>query len=923
MTDVKIGILAEADSAKTAVNVMTNAVNSLARSVAQANNTPFKAPGFEQAFKDLTKLQKQFQQAIAMSAALRNALATSGQNPAAGILNVDWSKLSVDPKAAQRLRDRAFTYAARGTAWDRTNVPNSPTPAGPRGGRGGGGSGADDDDDEERRPAWRRAFSGFGRRAASVASGGIGGPVGQIADEGFKGAAAGAAEGGMGLAGGLLAGLGAGAVLVGLAKVGQFAAHGYDLAKQNDLGLDTLKRQMGDLGVSFDLLKATADRASDGLGLNAVEFAQLEQLEVQASRGAERTPVGIADATQTSVGFARAYGMDPSQAVSFFGGMRQIDPRQSQRELALFIADAIQRTGGHAMPADVMQAVQSLTAAAQRMSLASPHAAPVAGSYASLVNENGMTADGAASLLGAANTAVSNMGAAGEAGQNFIWAALNHEGGAILNPIAARALSAEGLFGTRASAFSHSGELGKFMRGDASFAALSGGPGAGVTNLDAIRRQLRESYGDNRWLQLDAAQHLFGVSSLQQAAALMNMDSRGLTGLSSALAQSGVKLDDVNESGLRTLAAVGGATSMDQLRGIYGDMASRTGPNALSDSERGNLDALSQSGDMQGFRSALIRAAAAHGQEDTEGSSLRQSTASLENIQKDIGDKLVPYTNEMRIALAKLAGKDGKAASLDDLRKLFEDANGKGSSDGPSPPILDAYTGDNPRGLIDNFRHLAYMAGGEGPKMKLIAADEKKYGLPEGLLKGVWGAESSFGVDIGRNSVGAEGNFQQTDANVKQWGVTRGDFASEADGASRYLSYLIKKDKGDVKAALFEWNGVQKNVAAGENFVERVSSFGNTPIDGSYVMGAKIVPYDLPSAADSKIPADQRTPGAGVSGAQQTVENNADGTSTVVLDIGVNLKGSDGAGKPVSSSVKTSVGVPRGAGTQRISMQAQ
>jgi hypothetical protein len=59
------------------------------------------------------------------------------------------------------------------------------------------------------------------------------------------------------------------------------------------------------------------------------------------------------------------------------------------------------------------------------------------------------------------------------------------------------------------------------------------------------------------------------------------------------------------------------------------------------------------------------------------------------------------------------------------------------------------------------------------------------------------------------------------------------------------------------------------------------------------------------------------------SGAQQAVENNADGTSTIVLDIGVNLKGSDGAGNPVSSNVKTSVGVPRGAGTQHIALQAQ
>jgi hypothetical protein len=48
VSDVKIGVMANADSARAAVNVMTDAVNNLAKSVAQANNTPFEARGFEE-----------------------------------------------------------------------------------------------------------------------------------------------------------------------------------------------------------------------------------------------------------------------------------------------------------------------------------------------------------------------------------------------------------------------------------------------------------------------------------------------------------------------------------------------------------------------------------------------------------------------------------------------------------------------------------------------------------------------------------------------------------------------------------------------------------------------------------------------------------------------------------------------------------
>jgi hypothetical protein len=472
-------------------------------------------------------------------------------------------------------------------------------------------------------------------------------------------------------------------------------------------------------------------------------------------------------------------------------------------------------------------------------------------------------------------------------------------------------------------------------------------------------------------LQLDAAQHLFGVSSMQQAAALMQMDDKGMSGLSHALKSANVRLDDVNPESMRTLGAIGSATSMADLRKIYdGDLAQRTGPNALTDDEKNNLGQLEGSGNVDGFRAALIRAAAAHGQSDNDGTVLRQSEASLSNIQTLIGDKLVPYTNDVRMALLKLAGKDGKMASLDDLRKEFAASNGDATDD----PIAatswtQPYTGDKPRGIFDHLRSWVYQQGNEGQRMKLIAAEEQKEHLPPGLIKGVFGAESSFGKNTKRNEeTTAEGDFQFTDDTAKKWGVDRNDFTSEVDGAGRYLRYLIDKHHGDVKAALFDWNGVKKNIATGEAFVRNVSSFGNTPIDGNYVMGAPVVPFDDAEAkkkatSDAQIKADDgmRVPSVpshlrlddgaaklddqkigivdfdddkgrsklpatarpNTPSTTETVERQSDGTQMVVLDIGVNVNSNNGAGSKTVSTASTVVGVPRGSGTRRISVTAE
>lgn len=917
MPDVKIGIGGNADAAKAVINVMTGAVNKLAKAVADANKTPFKAVGVEQASKDLARLQKQFQDTIRMSAALRNALKNSGQNAAAGILNIDWSKLSIDPAAAQRLRNRAFSYAARGTAWDQTNVPASP---GGGGGGGGGGSrrGSTRDDDDSG-PSVGRGVS----RVARAALRGVGGPVGQVGTGALDGAEEGAAEGGAagGAAGLMKGGLAAAGVAIAM-KLGQMGAEGYSMAKDRDLSLDTLKRQMGDLGISFDELRRMSDAASDGLGVNASEFVKLEQQQSTASSGLDRNELVLADSTRRSVAFARAYGMDPSQSVGMLGSMERSAPIDLEsgghgRQLVAMLAEAIEHAKGTALPAEVMQALQQITATTSRLSLSLPNIGAAGSAYGSMLQDKapGMTPAAALGIISQANSSVSNMGAAGEAGQNFIYQALQ-QNGSRLNPIEAMALSAGGLFGTRNSVFGEGSEIGKYMHEngmDDELLRLRRGSDGDATNFDALKKKLNHNFSDPLW-RVNAAQRLFGVGSPQQAAALLRMDDKDYGGLNDSLSNAGVSLNDVNASGLRTLAAIGRAKTPDELNKVYADVRGRTGAGSFSDGERRDLDALQKAGRTDDFKDALIKVMAGKDLQETLGSDMRKSAATLESMQIALGGKLVPAVADIRNVLLYSVGKSSGLVMPASLEKAVRDALGK-SPNSTAGSGSDANTSDQPTNPSDSAGSKTYKAGAEGERMPVISALEQKYYLPSGLLKGVWGAESSFGRDANKtSSAGAQGNFQAMPDTRKQYGIHIGDFNSEADGASRQLRDLLRKHGGDVRGALFEYNGVVKNVAAGEKYVHDVEKYAGMPVAA------------FPSHPDlstdfgkiDELPPEHSGASGAARGSGKGKARDGGVTDTVVLDLNMNVVQDSAYGKKVTQTLSTSIAVPRGSGTQQL-----
>lgn len=97
---------------------------------------------------------------------------------------------------------------------------------------------------------------------------------------------------------------------------------------------------------------------------------------------------------------------------------------------------------------------------------------------------------------------------------------------------------------------------------------------------------------------------------------------------------------------------------------------------------------------------------------------------------------------------------------------------------------------------------------------------ESKYGLPSGTLSAIHAIETG---NTGKSNqvngqTGATGGFQFLAGTAKQYGVKdRTDLAQSAEGAAKYMSYLLKLFKGDLEKAVRAYHAGEGNVQKGEN----------------------------------------------------------------------------------------------------------
>lgn len=89
---------------------------------------------------------------------------------------------------------------------------------------------------------------------------------------------------------------------------------------------------------------------------------------------------------------------------------------------------------------------------------------------------------------------------------------------------------------------------------------------------------------------------------------------------------------------------------------------------------------------------------------------------------------------------------------------------------------------------------------------------EDAWGLPRGILKRVYGAESSYGADLSTSKAGAKGHFQFIDETAKEYGVHDPmNLEQSARGAAHYL-HDLHEQLGSWDAALAGYNWGPGNV---------------------------------------------------------------------------------------------------------------
>ncbi|MDN3365887.1 hypothetical protein QQO24_01710 [Ralstonia pseudosolanacearum] len=650
--DVKINIGAQLDTGDVDAQVakLADRLNRLGQSVATANRVKFH-PVDRATLDDLRKVQAAFESIKRLSPNLAADLRRMGQG-SAHLADVDLLGLSSTPSVAAARAYGLFNKVAAGTAWAASMQRST---------AGGTGGTPPAPPAPSAAPSSPGASWGWGRAGRNIVGVGLNamGPVGGVANSALSAGLTGGAVAG-------LAGLAGGLVALGIGKAIGAAREKIGAAQDDAIGYDTLKRVLGDVNVSFGVLQKSMHAASDAIDVTYSEAQKLGTEFAKVSGISGDMSKTLAEEVRVGGGFGRSFGIDPGQSNAFFARMRQFgvtsDPDGSRR-LALDIGEAIAKSGAFSKADEMLQAISSFAAQQARLGLTAANTSGYAGMLAGLVGSHtpGLDPQGAANLLARVNSSIANGGAAGEAGQNFLYRAIGSRNG--LNPVAARLEMEQGAFGTGAGTFGSGTLFAKWAQQNG--VSVPGAAGSGATNLEMTLQALRQNYA-NPWLRLDAMHNLLGTN-LSQAMALDSIGPEKLGGLQRMLAASGVDLTKMSGTGISALAQIGTGdrgTLNAQARALW---------SRLSPDEAKGLDAAAGSGDLEKLRNALVQLTAKYGQEQTEGQQTRKTIQDLDKDMMDAAAKMIGPLNTIRDAMLYAFGDRGRMTAAD-MHKAVVDA---------------------------------------------------------------------------------------------------------------------------------------------------------------------------------------------------------------------------------------------------------
>lgn len=448
-----------------------------------------------------------------------------------------------------------------------------------------------------------------------------------------------------------------GLALAGLNSIMGLIGDGVSKATEEAVSNSDLKSSLGSLSVDFKELRGNVRAAGEGLGVAYVEGQRLAR-QFANEAGGRAGADGSRDGVRSGIGLSRAYGLDPSSGVGFFGAMRRLGVAgddQANRRLALMIGDVLEKSGQSSKADEVLQAISGFSEQAARMTLSTPNTGAFASYLTSLMGTGrpGLDPTGAASILNAADGSVRRGGAFGEASLNFSLAALLRSSPG-MDPITAQGLMEGGLFGTTRNTFGPGTALGQWYGGKGTKT-----PGLDdKTNFEKMIPMLRQQYGASSPFYLEALKNHFGLSSIAQASALDTMadNPADIRASQRALGRSGLDMSRVTVSGMQSIAQIAGARTGAQVGAAYDGVMAR---GDLKDEERQKLaDAMSKAartGNVEDLKDALIAVVGTKEQEQTEGQKTRESMAGIERATTSVGSMLLTPLNLIREAVVAIA----------------------------------------------------------------------------------------------------------------------------------------------------------------------------------------------------------------------------------------------------------------------------
>lgn len=200
-----------------------------------------------------------------------------------------------------------------------------------------------------------------------------------------------------------------------------------------------------------------------------------------------------------------------------------------------------------------------------------------------------------------------------------------------------------------------------------------------------------------------------------------------------------------------------------------------------------------------------------------------------ESVKRGVDPKLAEMLYEARKASGLIGS--GKKLSDDVLKSVF---NRWKADQGLNKTLED-------RAKIEERNKKLVEAQGNAMKVNAkVAANAAKYNfaaieaknkLPAGLLSAIHMQESRGNANAYNKSSGAAGGFQFLEGTAKQYGVKdRYNLAQSAEGAGKYMAYLLDLFKGDLDKAVSAYH-------AGEGNVQRGTNIG--PVNRQYVKNIK------------------------------------------------------------------------------------